>query len=350
MSSSFWSTQPVGSGADTGIIEPEKKPPQDATALPEDLVWKQVSDPALVAVFLNDNYVEDSCMSYRLSYSKEFFINLFGSPDHHSSYSLGLFHHDTMVGYVLAKKHHLVIGAQSSDIVSVNFLCLDRKYRNQRMAPLLIQEIRRIANLSGIFRGIFTGQNNFGFSFAHLNYFHLPLNLPRLSSIGFIDQGFVGPALPTIRDMTRVARAADFAHIHKLYTGKYSEYTMHEEFTEKQLEYLLGPADNVMYTLYNPETEEFASFFVIDTLCIDKSKTIHAAYLYYWAGSESIIGDSIAYAAINGFDIFNALDCGGNTPMIQKYGFLEGSGTLRYHLFNWKAKCLESNAINFILF
>jgi len=40
--------------------------------------------------------------------------------------------------------------------VEINFLCVHKKFRNKRMAPILIKEITRRANVNGIFQAIYT--------------------------------------------------------------------------------------------------------------------------------------------------------------------------------------------------
>ncbi len=41
-------------------------------------------------------------------------------------------------------------------MVEINFLCVHKKLRSKRLAPVLIKEITRRANLAGIFQAIYT--------------------------------------------------------------------------------------------------------------------------------------------------------------------------------------------------
>ena len=41
-------------------------------------------------------------------------------------------------------------------MVEINFLCVHKKLRGHRMAPVLIQEITRRVNLEGIFQATYT--------------------------------------------------------------------------------------------------------------------------------------------------------------------------------------------------
>ena len=102
--------------------------------------------------------------SYRLSYSNEFFEYLFNNPDQKNLYLLSIVNNNRMIGYVFAKKHIISLKNQIKPIVRVNFLCLDKSNTNKRLAPLMIEEITTIANLSEIYHAIFTTHKDYGFS------------------------------------------------------------------------------------------------------------------------------------------------------------------------------------------
>jgi glycylpeptide N-tetradecanoyltransferase len=41
-------------------------------------------------------------------------------------------------------------------MVEINFLCVHKKLRSKRLAPVLIKEITRRVNLTGIFQAVYT--------------------------------------------------------------------------------------------------------------------------------------------------------------------------------------------------
>ncbi len=77
---------------------------------------------------------------------------------------------------------------------------------------------------------------------------------------------------------------------------------------------------------------------------------IKRAYLYYWSGSEEIITDAIAFAMRSNIDMFDAINLSENKKIIRSLGFKEGTGTLKYHLYNYKKSPVPSYEIDFILF
>jgi glycylpeptide N-tetradecanoyltransferase len=46
----------------------------------------------------------------------------------------------------------MVVQAQTVKMVEINFLCVHKKLRSKRLAPVLIKEITRRVNVNGIFQ------------------------------------------------------------------------------------------------------------------------------------------------------------------------------------------------------
>jgi glycylpeptide N-tetradecanoyltransferase len=51
---------------------------------------------------------------------------------------------------------HLKIDYRKKLLVEINFLCIHKKLRSKRLAPLLIKEVTRRVNLEGIFQAVYT--------------------------------------------------------------------------------------------------------------------------------------------------------------------------------------------------
>lgn len=69
--------------------------------------------------------------------------------------------------------------------VEINFLCVHKKLRAKRMAPILIKEITRRANVNGIFQAIYTIGDKITRPFCYCKYWHRNLNSKKLLEIGF---------------------------------------------------------------------------------------------------------------------------------------------------------------------
>ncbi|KAI4290915.1 glycylpeptide N-tetradecanoyltransferase [Pancytospora philotis] len=347
MGHGFWNTQPVGLGAG-GAGEPKQA--TERVKLPAGLAWDEVADIAEITEFLKQNYVEDSDAQLRFQYSGAFFQYLFGDPEHKSAYSLGVRSGERLVGYLLAKAHSLTIDGAAKRVVSVNFLCLSREYRSKSIAPLLISEITRIANGYGIFQGVFTGPSDLGFAVAGTTYHHLFLDPVKLYACGYAENLVVDSHDYAVREGTRLAADADMGTLHGLYAGSSQQYRIFESFSEPLFAHVFKNRPGIFHTLYNAEHQEFASVFLIDTLCLENGESFTTAYLYYWHGSPAIVRDAACYARANGVALFNALDLASNGPLIRPLKMLEGSGHLEYHLFNWPTGKIATSDLNFILF
>lgn len=70
-------------------------------------------------------------------------------------------------------------------MAEINFLCVNKKMRTKRMAPLLIKEVTRRVNLSGIWSAIYTSGDTFPTPFTDANYFHRSLNPKKNIETGF---------------------------------------------------------------------------------------------------------------------------------------------------------------------
>jgi glycylpeptide N-tetradecanoyltransferase len=366
MPSQFWNTQPVDKGDSKGTINHKPVINLTPTPLPPNFFWSSINDIPTICKFLENFYVEDTNSHYRLSYSTDFFEFLFNHPSHKIEYSLGLFYNQTLIGYILAREHDLCLLDSVYPSVSINFLCIDKEFRNKSFAPVLIKEITRIANLNGIFKAIFTAEKDYGFSIGQARYFHFPIKSETLLKANIIDFADEVLDVPQIRDDTIVCdskatcdendscdgtfRSNGMSKVLDIYNKTCFDAWLHEKFNLKIFYQIFSGKKDVLTTIYNLKTEEFASFFIVNTKCIESDLILKRAYLYYWAGSSKIISDAIGIANKMNVDMFDILNIGKNSDVIRELGFLEGSGSLKYHLFNLKEKALDSSEINFILF
>jgi glycylpeptide N-tetradecanoyltransferase len=70
-------------------------------------------------------------------------------------------------------------------MVEINFLCVLKKLRSKRMAPVLIKEITRRCNLEGIFQALYTAGADLPGSISSCRYWHRSLNPEKLVDVQF---------------------------------------------------------------------------------------------------------------------------------------------------------------------
>lgn len=70
-------------------------------------------------------------------------------------------------------------------MVEINFLCVHKKLRSKRVAPVLIKEITRRVNLEGVFQAIYTAGVLLPKPVSICRYWHRSLNPKKLVDVQF---------------------------------------------------------------------------------------------------------------------------------------------------------------------
>ena len=70
-------------------------------------------------------------------------------------------------------------------MVEINFLCVHKKLRSKRVAPVLIKEITRRVNKEGIFQAVYTAGVLLPKPVAVCQYWHRSLNPKKLVEVHF---------------------------------------------------------------------------------------------------------------------------------------------------------------------
>lgn len=70
-------------------------------------------------------------------------------------------------------------------MVEINFLCVHKKMRSKRVAPVLIREITRRVNLTGIFQAVYTAGVVLPKPIGTCRYWHRSLNPKKLIDVKF---------------------------------------------------------------------------------------------------------------------------------------------------------------------
>src|SRR5947207_6072432 len=79
----------------------------------------------------------------------------------------------------------LRVRANAFPSVEINFLCIHKKLRSKRLAPILIKEITRRCHLEGIWEAVYTAGVVLPKPVATCRYFHRALNWMKLYETGF---------------------------------------------------------------------------------------------------------------------------------------------------------------------
>lgn len=196
----FWQTQPVpkfGEDAKKLVEGPLKiQTVEEIDTNPQPLVagfeWVSVDltdDDEMKEVYelLNGHYVEDDEALFRFNYTPEVLRWAMMPPGWESKYHIGVRASQSrkLVAFISAIPVKIRVRNKSFLSSEVNFLCVHKKLRGKRLAPVLIKEVTRISNLNGIWQGLYTAGIVLPRPVSTCRYFHRAINWPKLHECGF---------------------------------------------------------------------------------------------------------------------------------------------------------------------
>lgn len=99
----------------------------------------------------------------------------------------------------------MVVHGKSVDMAEINFLCVHKKLRDNRLAPMLIKEVTRRINLENVWQAIYTTGVTLPTPFMGANYWHRNINCSKLIECRFSFK----PANQTIAAFNKLHRLPD---------------------------------------------------------------------------------------------------------------------------------------------
>ncbi|KAI8806582.1 glycylpeptide N-tetradecanoyltransferase 1-like protein [Cladochytrium replicatum] len=382
----FWATQPVPRIDETvlenGPIEPDKDPSEIRATpypLPKDFEWSDldVNDDVQIKELyelLSHNYVEDDDALFRFDYSADFLKWALKPPGWNASWLFGVrvASNKKLVAFISGIPAHLRVDDKSQNLVEINFLCVHKKLRSKRLAPVLIKEVTRRVHLTGIFQAVYTAGVVLPKPIATCRYYHRSLNPTKLIETGFSHLSKNMTMARTVRlyklpantqnPGLRAMQPADVPTVTKLLNAYLACTTVAPIFSEADVEHWLLPIPGVVYS-YVVEDEgkvtQFASFYSLPSSVIHHPKHTHvrAAYMFYYAPKEggsdkdliALVKDMLILACNNQFDVFNCVHLMDNQKFMEELKFGRGDGLLRYYLYNYRCRELTPEKMGLVM-
>ncbi|KAI4730044.1 N-myristoyl transferase [Aureobasidium sp. EXF-10728] len=406
----FWSTQPVPRFDDKAAAQ--EKPvqegpikevdPDKVSTKPSPLVagfeWSEIdlldeAELKEVQELLCNHYVEDDEAMFRFNYLNETLNWALKAPGWRKSWHVGVRATKSrkLVAFISGVPVRLNVRDRLVNTAEINFLCVHKKLRSKRLAPVLIMEITRRCNLEGIYQAIYTAGVVLPKPVASCRYFHRALDWEKLYNVGFspLPHGSTKMRqiskyrLPerTVTPGLRLMRAEDADQVTDLLGRYMKRVKMAQEFNKEEvlhwfLDKETDPKSNkrVVWTYVvedaNKKITDFFSFYCLESSVIHNashSSTIRAAYLFYYATESAFetqnADDEVLKARLNllvkdalilakqkltdiqqqaKFDVFNALTLLDNPLFLADQKFGPGDGQLHYYLFNYRTADLPS--------
>ena len=315
----FWQTQPVPRFDDEAkkveegpikIIDPEtvSKEPPPMTEGFEWVTMELTDEKELEEVYelLSGHYVEDGEAMFRFNYSASFLNWALKAPGWRKEWHVGVRASKSrkLVAFISGVPVSLRVRSKVLKSIEINFLCVHKKLRSKRLAPVLIQEITRRCYVVGIFQAIYTAGIVLPKPVSSCRYFHRSLDWLKLYEVGFsplpsnstkarqITRYHVASttATPGLRPMQR----QDVSGVQDLLERYLKRFEMAPAFDPEEVEHWLihdgKTAEQVIwsYVVEDPTSHkitDFFSFYCLESSVIGNQKydNVRAAYLFYYA-------------------------------------------------------------------
>ncbi|EFJ44361.1 hypothetical protein VOLCADRAFT_106391 [Volvox carteri f. nagariensis] len=369
----FWETQPVTQFNEGGEIEegPIAAPRavDDVQAqpycLPDSFEWCvcNLNEDAVVQEvyeLLSNNYVEDDDNMFRFKYSASFLKWCLLCPGHRLEWLIGVRVKASrkLVGFISAIPANIRVNTKTVAMVEINFLCVHKKLRAKRLAPVLIKEITRRVNKCDIWQAAYTAGVLLPKPVATCRYYHRSLNPRKLIDVGF---SRLAPRMTMARTIKlfklpgttatpglRECRQDDTPQLVELLNAHLGLYKLAPMFTPAEVTHWFQNIDGVINTFVveSPDAPgrvtDMVSFYTLPSSILGHPQhtELKAAYLYYTIALSvplrQLVSDAMVLAAARGYDVFNALDLMQNESFLRDLKFGQGDGQLHYYLFNWR--------------
>ncbi|KTF86121.1 hypothetical protein cypCar_00041981 [Cyprinus carpio] len=374
----FWDTQPVPKLGETvtshGWIEPDKDSiREEPYSLPQGFTWDtlDLGNPAVLKelyTLLNENYVEDDDNMFRFDYSPEFLLWALRPPGWLPQWHCGVRvnSNQKLVGFISAIPANIHIYEIEKKMVEINFLCVHKKLRSKRVAPVLIREITRRVNLEGIFQAVYTAGVVLPKPVGTCRYWHRSLNPRKLIEVKFSHLSrnmtmqrtmklYRLPEAPKTRGL-RPMTVKDVPAVHRLLKEYLSQFNLVPVMSPEEVQHWLLPQENIIDTFVVENSDgkltDFLSFYTLPSTIMNHPvhRSLKAAYSFYNVHTTTplldLMGDALILAKSKGFDVFNALDLMENKTFLEKLKFGIGDGNLQYYLYNWKCPSMGSEKVS----
>jgi len=274
-----------------------------------------------------------------------------------------------LMAFISAIPATLSVGGNKVKSVEINFLCVHKKLRSHRLAPVLIQEITRRVQLTGIFQAAYTAGVYLPTPVASCRYWHRSLNPKKLIDVKFsylarnktlkqtIEEYAV--AAETTTPGLRPMESKDVPQAHALLAKYLEATTLHPLYDKEDFAHWFLPRAGVINT-YVVESESgeitnMLSFYTLNSSVIGHPVHSHlkAAYSYYNVASTvsmpQLVMDALILAKKENFDVFNALDVMRNSECLEELLFGKGDGVLQYYLYNYRCPPMQSASNGLVL-
>lgn len=328
----FWSTQPQGCG-EVKVLEASDA----CVELPDGFEWSTCQTHELKNL-LSAHYLSDEVSS--MEYSKSIIEWILHVDPY---WNIALRKGGKLVGFIAGRPSMISIDGTHVSAVEITFLCVSKRLRDKRLAPLLIREVTRRAVLRGIHQAIYTAEHELPSPLVYTHTWHRLLNVPNLMKTGFYQTDRPSTRMFEVNGTSLLQRATqddagDILNILKAEArGLRVSRVIDIDYVDRILRLphvFVGEGKFVCLYEVGYKTSKGSN---------------RQAYILHATG-EGALQDAIILAKNAGFDVLNCLDAPFSEEELRDRRFLRGLGALHYYLYNWKLDHpLKTSELGFVL-
>ncbi|KAI7985079.1 Glycylpeptide N-tetradecanoyltransferase 1 [Camellia lanceoleosa] len=210
-----------------------------------------------VYALLTNNYVEDDENMFRFNYSMGFLRWALRPPGFFKNWHIGVRVKSSkkLVAFITGVPARIRVRDTVVYMAEINFLCVHKKLRSKRLAPVMIKEVTRRVHLENMWQAAYTAGVVLPTPISTCQYWHRSLNPKKLIDVGFSRLGARMTMSRTIKlyklpDSTatpgfRKMESHDVPAVTRLLRNYLSQFLVAPDFDENDVEHWLLPRENV---------------------------------------------------------------------------------------------------------
>ena len=347
---------------------------QEPYTMPGGFEWSNVdvhNDDQRLELYqlLANNYVEDDDALFRFDYSQDFLLWALTPPHFRPDFLFGVrsTSNKKLVAFISGVPARIKVYEKEIDIVEINFLCVHKKLRSKRLAPVLIKEITRRVNLTGVFQAVYTAGAVLPVPVSSARYYHRSLNPKKLVSVGFSRLGnrmtmarmqklYKLPDAPLTTGI-RPMEEKDVDSVCELLNQHLQQFELKILFSKEEVAHWLLPRHKVIDSFVveseDGKITDFISFYHLPSSILHHADTLHAAYSFYNVAMSvsyvDLMKDALILAKKADSDVFNCLNLMENQQIMEPLKFGIGDGNLQYYIYNWACPEMPPGKVGIVL-
>lgn len=335
------------------------------TKLPKNFDWKEYNiekteERKKIINFLNKNNEVDEI--YDIIFD-ELLKWEFNKPD----FLLGVENITTgdLIGLIIAKKITLRIKIQTLDFLKINNLCVDKKYRNKRLVPVLVKELKRRAVIKNIHYGLFKSNFPIGKELVSVQYLNRIINLESLLTFGLskIEKNIRKKEMKTTLKLSyslnsnfKKMESTHLDECYDLYNENIQKNNIYQIFTKDEFNKIMTNKNVVAYIIEEEGVViDFISYFNTFIGRKNIETRIKKGNLFLYSTTcetiYTLLKNLLLICKENSVDLFsiNSLGISDYSNILYDLNFEEYPEKENIFLYNYKLREIKNNQINIVI-